>query len=73
MTEKVIENYQVDFYFPKLNTLLEVNGPHHYVYSGEHFNGRHVLKQMVLESAGYQFKNVSYVDYYKQKGTTARL
>lgn len=43
-TEEVIEGYQVDFYFPTMNTILEINGPHHYVYSGEHYNGRHILK-----------------------------
>ena len=58
--------------------ILEINGPHHYVYDIETKNpvilkGRDFFKSMVLQSLGYKVQNLCYKDFYNAKGVTKKL
>ncbi|CAD8096800.1 unnamed protein product [Paramecium sonneborni] len=77
--EKLIDDlYQIDFFLPQFNQILEVNGPQHYVYDLEQnnskiFTGKHYYKQICLSALGYDVRNLCFLDFYKARGVTAKL
>ncbi|CAK87823.1 unnamed protein product (macronuclear) [Paramecium tetraurelia] len=77
--EKLIDDlYQIDFFLPQYNQILEVNGPQHYVFDIEQnnskiFTGKHYYKQMCLSALGYDVRNLCFLDFYKARGVTAKL
>lgn len=73
--EKIIENiYMIDF-FIKPNIIIEVNGPVHYSFLNDdsHFNGKNVIKHSILTKSGYKLVNISYIEWYMNKGVRSKI
>lgn len=61
---------RVDAYLPKYNTIIEVNGPTHYIYDidtdEQEVNNNTFFKESILRKLGYKVLSIKLNDYYNR-------
>jgi len=66
-TEEPIQGLYVDAFIPKLNTIIPIDGPGHYLFDGLHFSNQLTVsdrfRDTLLQQAGYRVVHLSYVDW----------
>lgn len=52
--------YHIDFFLPKYNLILEVNGPTHYIFDSEKEVQKYRLKKFHINSLGYKIYDIPF-------------
>jgi very-short-patch-repair endonuclease len=68
LLETQVAGLSVDIYLPNLNTIIEVDGPQHFLLDGR-FNGATRMKHKMLAKLGYVVHSVTVVEFQKLNET----